>query len=73
MDDADRTQVRMEAQEAMRRAAEARRAQERRTPRGDCLNCGMPLPDDRRIAGFCDRDCRDDWEWREAAKRRNGR
>lgn len=38
-------------------------------PHGMCHNCQEPLTD---TVYFCDTDCRDDWEWREKAKWRNG-
>jgi hypothetical protein len=34
---------------------------------GFCLNCGEPLPDDRR---WCSPECRDDWQKMDAALRR---
>ena len=38
-------------------------------PCGECHYCGEPLNDGRR---FCDADCRDDWQKRQAAQKRNG-
>lgn len=37
--------------------------------KGCCYNCLDPLEKPRR---FCDEFCIEDWEWREAAKKRNG-
>ena len=36
---------------------------------GRCHACGHPLEQGR---AFCDAECREDWEYVEAAKRRNG-
>jgi RNA polymerase-binding transcription factor DksA len=36
---------------------------------GYCLNCGEPLPDDRR---WCSVECRNDWQRMDAALRRQG-
>lgn len=38
------------------------------SPVGQCHACGAPL----RSGVFCDAECKDDWEYIEAAKRRNG-
>jgi hypothetical protein len=39
-------------------------------PTGACLNCDNEVPEAKL---FCDADCRDDFEHRQAAKRRAGR
>ena len=35
---------------------------------GECYNCGDPTP---ASVNFCDADCRDDWDKRQSAQRRN--
>lgn len=62
MDDADRAQRDIENEEAM---AQAKREAERpqpMPPSETCRNCGAPLPKDRLAAGYCDAECRDEFE-----------
>lgn len=58
-DDADRTQERLELEEAIRRQYRQESAPIKGT--GFCLNCGEPIRKDMR---WCDQYCRDDFEQR---------
>ena len=60
LDDADR------AAEAFHREALSRRRPAGPPSTGVCLNCEAPLPEPHR---FCDGDCRDDFEHRNAQRR----
>lgn len=71
MDDADRSDPRM-AEETERAVARIRAAAADERLFEECRNCGEALPETRRRAGFCDADCRDDWQRRELARLRNG-
>ena len=41
----------------------------RLTYTGQCYNCDAPTPHGH---NFCDADCRDDWQKRQAAQKRSG-
>lgn len=60
MDDADRTQERIEIELALR--LKARQQTPDLPPTGSCYNCGEAVLSDAR---WCDADCRDDWQKRE--------
>ena len=57
-DDADKTQDRIELEEAIRRKEMETIKYIQGT--GHCLNCGTKLKDSRR---WCDKDCADDWDY----------
>ena len=57
-DDADKTQDRIELEEALRRKEMKNIKYVEGT--GFCLNCGEKLNDNRR---WCDKDCADDWDY----------
>lgn len=57
-DDADKTQDRIELEEALRRREMKNIKYVEGT--GFCLNCGEKLNDNRR---WCDKDCADDWDY----------
>jgi hypothetical protein len=57
-DDADKTQDRLEKEDAIRRKEMDSMKYIKAT--GHCLNCGTKLKDLRR---WCDKDCADDWEY----------
>jgi hypothetical protein len=58
-DDIDRTQDRIELEEAIRRKYTA--TQVTTTHTGFCANCGEPVEPKLR---WCNAECRDDWEHR---------
>jgi len=66
MDEADIAQ----GHEERDRAAALRRRHATLPAVGQCYSCGEPVEDGRR---FCDRDCLDDYERAERARRMNGR
>jgi hypothetical protein len=70
MDDADRSEPRL-AEETAREVARIRAEASAARVFEECRNCGEDLPAARRRAGFCDADCRDDWQRRERARLRN--
>ena len=57
-DDADKTQDRLELEEALRRKEMQNIKYVEGT--GFCLNCGEKLNDNRR---WCNKDCADDWDY----------
>jgi predicted amidophosphoribosyltransferase len=57
-DDADKTQERIELEDAIRRKGMSDINYVK--PTGLCLNCGEKLNDSRR---WCDKDCADDWDY----------
>ena len=57
-DDADKTQDRLELEDAIRRKEMDGIKYIQGT--GYCLNCGTKLKDSRR---WCDKDCADDWDY----------
>lgn len=57
-DDADKTQERIEREDAIRRKEMKGIKYIQGT--GNCLNCGKKLNDARR---WCDKDCADDWDY----------
>ena len=57
-DDADKTQDRIELEDAIRR--KEMDGIKYITGTGHCLNCGTILNDSRR---WCDKDCADDWDY----------
>ena len=50
--------------------AHERQQNQRLTHTGQCYNCDAPTPQGR---NFCDADCRDDWQKRQAAQQRSGK
>jgi hypothetical protein len=66
MDDIDRAQAREEQDRNL--SLMARKPQ--LNPCGTCYNCSDPV---HGVAEFCDADCREDYEMREAARARAGR
>ncbi len=65
----DEADMAHEIEERMRSAA-LRRRHATLPAVGQCYSCGEPVDDGRR---FCDRDCLDDWQRAERARRMNGR
>jgi len=57
-DDADKTQDRLELENAIRKQHMENIRYVKGT--GHCLNCGETLNDTRR---WCNKDCADDWEY----------
>lgn len=68
MDDADRTVERTELGEALRRRHQLKPGPEVES-NGHCANCGEPAT---KATRFCDVSCREDWQLRQSAQRRNG-
>jgi predicted nucleic acid-binding Zn ribbon protein len=66
VDEVDIAQEKSERLLAMQVAAARSRAQPHPVPHSHCRNCEAVLEPSRRPAGFCDVECRDDWQHRRA-------
>lgn len=72
MDDADLTDRRAEFEELQ--LAKVRAAQSIATLEyKECRHCEEALTEARQRGGFCSAECRDDFEWAQAATRRIGK
>lgn len=73
MDDADLTTERTEREHAALLAATRAQAARAIVTFSACRQCEETLSEERRAAGFCSAECRDDFEKVAAAVQRSGR
>lgn len=66
-DPADKADLEIEQQ--LKNGIEQARHENRLPPKGECYNCGEPLPAPQR---WCDSDCRDDFERLEVYRKGRG-